>query len=97
MEFKYEVLSPTTARRPHSLLYRYRHVIMVFTILALWFSTALSFGAAMPFNVAKFSSTASPWAPLRFDKDGKFQLAIFEDLHFGESEWSARRIDGIGC
>ncbi len=34
------------------------------------------------------------FGPLRFDDDGTFQLSIFEDLHFGESEsYFSRRID----
>ena len=36
---------------------------------------------------ARYTYTTEPYGPLRFKSDGSFQLAIFEDLHFGESEW----------
>lgn len=25
--------------------------------------------------------------PLKFTEDGRFQISIFEDLHFGENAW----------
>lgn len=92
MTFKYELLSQPSARRPPSLLHRYRFVIMLVTVLALVYLTTVCSGRALPFNVAK----KSRWEPLRFDEDGNFQLAIFEDLHFGESESIACRIGADG-
>jgi hypothetical protein len=44
----------------------------------------------MQFPTSRFTnntrSSREPFGPLRFKPDGSFQLAIFEDLHFGESE-----------
>jgi hypothetical protein len=33
------------------------------------------------------SCTPRRFGPLQFSQDGTFQLSIFEDLHFGESEY----------
>lgn len=94
MGFKYESLSPAAERRRLSLLQRYRVVVMVLLVLALWFLTTITFGTAWPFNGTRSFNATRPfnitrkktWEPLRFDENGKFQLAIFEDLHFGESK-----------
>lgn len=37
---------------------------------------------------AGLSTQALSVDPLTFDDDGTFQISIFEDLHFGESEFS---------
>lgn len=40
------------------------------------------------------AAAASPWPALQFTEDGTFQVAIFEDLHFGEAEdtdWGPRQ------
>lgn len=36
--------------------------------------------------MASATATASAWPALQFTQDGTFQIAIFEDLHFGEAE-----------
>ncbi|KAJ5698707.1 hypothetical protein N7462_000712 [Penicillium macrosclerotiorum] len=35
------------------------------------------------------SAVAKQFAPLRFQKDGTFQISILEDLHFGENAWDS--------
>lgn len=37
-------------------------------------------------SLAANASTSPSWPPLQFTNDGTFQIAIFEDLHFGEAE-----------
>ncbi|KAI1305623.1 Metallo-dependent phosphatase [Xylaria venustula] len=41
---------------------------------------------ANPGNIV-LSNQSDPFGPLTFRADGSFQLAIFEDLHFGENAW----------
>ena len=47
---------------------------MKYSLLALW--------AAQAAALAK----PKPQRPLSFKKDGTFQIAIFEDLHYGEGQ-----------
>ncbi|EME39448.1 hypothetical protein DOTSEDRAFT_75202 [Dothistroma septosporum NZE10] len=60
---------------------------MLFSVLLFVFLTWCygSYGAALPFNGVKKRTPQT----LRFDKNGRFQLAIFEDLHFGENQWDS--------
>lgn len=32
-----------------------------------------------------YANTSTKFGPLKFRNDGNFQIAVFEDLHFGES------------
>lgn len=36
----------------------------------------------------KVVNSTNPFGPLTFSSDGTFQISIFEDLHFGESNTS---------
>ncbi|KAK7708078.1 hypothetical protein SLS64_006900 [Diaporthe eres] len=54
---------------------------------ALWFISP-SLQAALPAGYAT-SNGSSPLGPLKFRKDGTFQISIFEDLHFGENAWDS--------
>lgn len=60
---------------------RCRFARMLFLLIAVSFFAVLTFGAALPqWNWSWGSQKA-----LRFTRSGTFQIAIFEDLHFGES------------
>lgn len=61
-------------------------ILMAFFAFAavLWL-VAPSIQAVLPATFAT-SDGSSPFGPLKFREDGTFQISIFEDLHFGESE-----------
>ncbi|KAI0884310.1 Metallo-dependent phosphatase [Annulohypoxylon maeteangense] len=42
---------------------------------------------ARPFAKKITNSTKAGFGPLTFKSDGTFQIAVFEDLHFGENAW----------
>lgn len=83
--------------RPHS---RWKTVVQIaiaflataFVSFIMWKSyflaaTALgSFGWARPGNHREGVDVFDANPRLRFEKDGKFKIAVFEDLHFGEGE-----------
>lgn len=50
-------------------------------VFAIWFIVP-SLQAAFP---KRSTNGSNSFGPLRFMRDGTFQIAIFEDLHFGES------------
>jgi hypothetical protein len=58
---------------------------MLSLIVAALF-VGLSVQASLPTRRYANSSCPTKFGPLQFSQDGTFQLAIFEDLHFGESE-----------
>lgn len=57
---------------------RYRFIRMLALLIATLGLTVLSFAAPRPVGYGSLP-------PLRFTSNGTFQIAIFEDLHFGES------------
>ena len=44
-----------------------------------------SLAVILPASEAKYDNSSDPFGPLKFQRDGTFQISIFEDLHFGES------------
>lgn len=63
-------------------------VVGIVTTSAVFFSTDTGLPSSQVFRkVAK--AVRDPAAPLQFRSDGSFQISIFEDLHFGESESSS--------
>jgi len=54
---------------------------LLFSVTVL--STLVLLGLALPLQHEERSALGRP---LRFAKDGTFQISIFEDLHYGESE-----------
>ncbi|KAK2616301.1 hypothetical protein QQS21_000735 [Conoideocrella luteorostrata] len=59
-------------------------------LLALSVYTATSSQSPVSFkfqNPNRYHSTNGTLRPLTFNKDGTFQVSIFEDLHFGENAW----------
>lgn len=57
---------------------RYRFVKMFALLLAICSLAYITFANVLPGRQVLHE-------PLRFTEDGSFQIAIFEDLHFGES------------
>lgn len=61
---------------------RHRFIRMLFLSIALIFGAVLGLSAALP-QATRYASYTKQ--PLRFTRNGTFHIAIFEDLHFGES------------
>nr|POE54143.1 putative inactive purple acid phosphatase 16 [Quercus suber] len=67
---------PTLVARPRRSLVKMFFALITAILLAAW-----TFAAPTPESYHPFK------APLRFTKDGTFQISIFNDLHFGENAW----------
>ena len=76
---------------PDQVRYASRTVKMTVASVAI-FSSLLLLGFAFPIENEK---RAALRRPLRFAKDGTFQISIFEDLHFGESKLSAGTVSDM--
>lgn len=61
---------------------RFRFARMLVALLLVILLAMLSLGSIMRQDDTQVADLG---APLRFTKDGTFQISIFEDLHFGES------------
>lgn len=72
-------LRPSARRTTHSANKTMTFVLTVLALLAA--VTMLSHGRALPWK-----PSPGLGRPLRFTKDGTFQISIFEDLHYGESK-----------
>lgn len=59
-----------------------RHIKMLCALLAAVLLTTLTF--SLPLGQDHHGGAETP---LRFSKNGTFQISIFEDLHFGENAW----------
>ncbi|KAL7625255.1 hypothetical protein AAE478_004471 [Parahypoxylon ruwenzoriense] len=59
---------------------------MFFASVLIWLAFAASTSEAKPI-AKRFINSTHPFGSLSFDDDGKFQISIFEDLHFGENAW----------
>lgn len=64
-----------------------KKIMAFFAFAAVLWLIAPSLQAALPARYAT-SNSSSPLGHLKFRKDGTFHISIFEDLHFGESEYS---------
>ena len=62
-----------------------KKIMAFFATAAVLWLIAPSLQAVLPTRYAT-SNSSSPFGPLKFREDGTFQISIFEDLHFGESE-----------
>ncbi|KAI7590558.1 hypothetical protein KC316_g3321, partial [Hortaea werneckii] len=70
-------------RRPASAAkVDHRYIKMLCVLLAAVFLTTLTY--SLPLGKDHHGGDETP---LRFSKDGTFQISIFEDLHFGENAW----------
>lgn len=73
------------------------HIIMRSVLLFVAALVALSTQAALPIPAMLLTAAPRDQRPhsersratssLTFDDNGDFRISIFEDLHFGESEW----------
>lgn len=61
-----------------------KKIMAFFAFAAVLWLIVPSLQAVLPTRYAV--SSGSPFGPLKFRKDGTFQISIFEDLHFGESK-----------
>lgn len=69
-------------RHASTLKNDHRHIKMLCALIAAVFLTSLTF--SLPLSQDHHGGVETP---LRFSKDGTFQISIFEDLHFGENAW----------
>ena len=60
----------------------HRYIKMLCVLLAAVLLTTLTFSLPLGQDHGGGAET-----PLRFSRDGTFQISIFEDLHFGENAW----------
>ncbi|KAI1093854.1 Metallo-dependent phosphatase [Rostrohypoxylon terebratum] len=59
----------------------------MFSFVFVVMASAIPMLEARPFAKTVVDSTKARFGPLTFKPDGTFQIAIFEDLHFGENAW----------
>ncbi|KAI1206916.1 Metallo-dependent phosphatase [Annulohypoxylon truncatum] len=59
----------------------------MFPLILMVMASAVPMLEAKPFAKKITNSTKAAFGPLTFKGDGTFQIAVFEDLHFGENAW----------